>query len=147
MKHSFLLIGILCCLASWQRPPDLKPEQIDSILEEAGLGKEFWPYYNVFLDSTQLTDTSPYTYKYTIYEGNRIIYQPNSEEIKFRTEEERWRSWRKPAAWILVVIMIFFARWAYKEIRRYNRGRLVVEDEPDESILYDMPEDDPRLRD
>jgi hypothetical protein len=101
--------------------------------------------YDVFLDSTRETDSSPYTYKYVPYERSFTLPK-SAEEIKFEEEEKRFRSWREPAGWLLVAAMIVFARWAYKEMRRYNKGRLVVEDEEDETILYDMPDDGPDQR-
>jgi hypothetical protein len=140
--YAILFIVILCALIAWQRPPDLNRQQVDSILNETGIPAEMRPFYDVFLDSSRLTDTSPYTYKYMTYERGLDI--PKSpEEIKFEKEEERWRSWRKPAGWMLVVLMLLFARWSYKEMRRYHRGNLVVEDEVDDIILHDMPNEDP----
>jgi hypothetical protein len=140
-----LLVSILICHVSWQRPPALNRQQVDSVLDVDGIPVEFRPSYDVFLDSSRQSDTSPYTYRYITYE--RGAYIPKSaEEIKFEKEQERWRSWRKPAGWILVVLMFLFARWGYKEIRRYHRGRLLVEDEENNIILHDMPGDDPHER-
>ena len=139
------VVAIFCVLVSWQRPHGLTRKQVDSILKESGIPAEIAPSYDVFLDSSRETDTSPYRYRYIVYE--RGVYIPKSqEEIKFEKEEERWRSWRKPAGWTLVVLMFIFARWAYKEMRRFHKGNLVVEDEVDETILHDMPDDDPHGR-
>jgi hypothetical protein len=122
---------------SGQRPAGLTRHQVDSVLDEAGIPAELKPTYDVFLDSTQETDTLPYTYRYTPYERGYYV-PPSQEKIKFEKEQQRYRSWRKPAGWMLVIVMIVFARWAYKEIRRYNRGRLVIQDDP--VILHDMPD-------
>jgi hypothetical protein len=139
------IVSILICHASWQRPPQLTRQQVDSILDQTDIPYESRFMYDVFLDSTRETDSSPYTYKYVPYERSFSIPK-SAEEIKFEEEEKRFRSWREPAGWLLVAAMIIFARWAYKEMRRYNKGRLVVEDEEDETILYDMPDDNPDQR-